>query len=182
MLFIEVPAVELFNEATQEFENFKGESLMLEHSLVSLSKWESDLEKPFLGREAKTREETVTYIKHMTVSPVSSPEVYDNLSASNFQDISDYIDRKMTATVFKEIPGAPGPRTGEFITAEIMYYWMVALKIPFEAQYWHLNKLITLVKVLNLKNQPPKKMGKQSAAQQQRLLNEQRLAQMKTTG
>lgn len=180
MLIIDVPKADLFDEDTQQFVTFNGESLALEHSLVSLSKWEEITEKPFLGREEKTREETIEYIKCMNSSPVNDPNVYMNMTSSNFDDISKYIDRKMTATTFKEIPGSRN--SGEFITAEIIYYWMIALQVPIEFQYWHLNKLLTLIKVLNLKNAPAKKMGKQSAAQQRRMLNDQRLAQMNTTG
>lgn len=180
MLFITVPAADLFDEATQQFVKFDGGALMLEHSLVSLSKWESFTEKPFLGQDPKTREETIEYIKFMNSAPVNSPEIYDHLSASNYNEISRYIDAKMTATWFTET--APSRGHDEVITAEIVYYWMIALQVPIEAQYWHLNRLLTLIKVMNFKNSPAKKMGRQSAAQQRRMLNDQRLAQMNTTG
>jgi hypothetical protein len=180
VLIIDVPAGSLWDEKNEEFIIFKGESLMLEHSLVSLSKWEQSSEKPFLGKEEKTTEETIDYIKVMTISPVNDPNVYLNLSSENFKEISEYIGRKMTATIFNETPGSKS--SGEFITAEIIYFWMIGLQVPFEAQYWHLNQLLTLVKVINLKNQPAKPQGRQTTAQQRRALNDQRLAQMKTTG
>lgn len=187
MLRITVPAVtalDAWDEATNQFvkiEGFQGGDLLLEHSLVSLSKWEEITEKPFLGKEEKTREDTIEYIKCMTIAPVSSPEIYNHLTPENIQEIDAYIGRKMTATVIKEIPGSKS--TGEFITAEIIYYWMVALQVPLECQYWHLNKLITLIRVINLKNQPEKKMRPtRSSLASRRALAAQRRRQFNTSG
>lgn len=180
MLGVTVPGVELWDEAREEFVSTSTEVLLLEHSLISLSKWESITEKPFLGDDAKTRDETIEYIKCMTIAPVSSPNVFNNLTSDNFKEISKYIDRKMTATTFTEIAGSH--KNSEFITSEIIYYWMVALTIPFECQYWHLSKLLALIRVLNIKNNPPKKMGRREMLTQRRSLNEQRKAQMNSKG
>lgn len=179
MLLINVPSVDLFDEATNQFVKFTGEALLLEHSLVSLSKWESFNEKPFLGKDTKTDEETLNYVRMMTFSPVRDPEVYNHLTSANLQEISNYINAKMTATWFSD---KPGENVASAVTAEIVYYWMIALLIPFECQYWHLNRLLTLIKVLNEKNSPPKPMSQFDAAAQQRELNESRKAQFKTQG
>ena len=181
MLLINVPSVDLFDETKQEFVTFNGEALMLEHSLVSLSKWESLTEKPFLGPEDKTREDTIEYIKLMTLSPVNSPEIYKHLSSENFQEISAYIDAKMTATWFATAP--PSRATADIITAEIIYYWMIALQVPFECQHWHLSRLLTLIKVLNLKNAPEKTTRPtQNDVAARRALNDARLAKSNNAG
>jgi hypothetical protein len=180
MLVLKIHEAALWNEATERFVIVPDTDLLLEHSLVSLSKWESLTEKPFLGREAKTRDETIEYVKCMTISPVKGPEVYFGLSDENFKEIRKYIDQKMTATIFSDTPG--GKSSGEVVTSEIIYYWMIALNIPFECQYWHLNRLLALVKVLNLKNGPKKKMTRREIFAQQRTLNEQRKAQFNTSG
>lgn len=184
MLTITIPASELWDEQNTKFINVPEQKLVLEHSLVSLSKWESSWEKPFLGKDDKTTEEVIDYIKCMTISPVDAPDsLYISLSADrdNMDRIGKYINAKMTATWFNEGPGKKD--SGEVITAEIIYYWLVALQIPFEVQEWHLNRLLTLVKVTNIKNDPDKKMmPKADAAAQQRLLNEQRKARLGTRG
>lgn len=180
MLTITVTGPELYDESISKFIKPKGDDLLLEHSLVSLSKWEAQYEKPFLGKEEKTHEETLEYIRIMTIAPVMKPEVYQDLSPENYGEISRYIDRKMTATWFG--PPPPGRPSNEVVTAEIIYYWMIALKIPQEYQYWHLNRLITLIKVLNQKNSPPKKVPMRDMAAQRRALNEKRLAEQNTTG
>lgn len=180
MLGITVPGTEFWDEATERFIVTPKTDLLLEHSLVSISKWESITEKPFLGDEKKSKAETLEYVKCMTISPVDKVEVYTGLTTQNFEAITAYIDRKMTATVFSDTPGSKA--SSEFVTAEIVYYWMVVLNIPFECQYWHLNKLLALVRTLNAKNNPPKKMGRREALQQQRSLNEQRKAQLNTRG
>lgn len=181
MLTIMVPiGEESYNEKTREFINSEEFELQLEHSLVSLSKWESFWEKPFLGSSEKSFDEILGYIKDMTLTPNVPPEVYQKLSKANYADINKHLNAKMTATWFTE--DKRPSRTGEAVTAELIYYWMVALQIPFECQHWHLNRLLTLVKVCSKKNAPPKKMGRREAAMQQRQLNEQRLAKYGTKG
>ena len=180
MLKIIVPGTEMFDDSTQEFTTVDDVTLELEHSLVSLSKWESIHEIPFLGKEEKTTAQIVSYIKCMTLTPDVPDEVYQNLSNQNFDAVSEYIDAKMTATWFNEAPGAPKSR--EVITAELIYHWMVVFQIPFECQYWHLNRLFTLIRVCNIKQSKPEKMSRSEIAARNRELNEQRRKQLGTRG
>lgn len=159
MLRITIPAGEMWDEENERFISTKEQTLQLEHSLVSLSKWESKWNKPFLSKIEKTMEETIDYIKCMTLTQNVNPDVYKQLTVENFKEINEYIDAPMTATTFSDDKN--GKRNREIITSELIYYWMVALNIPFECQKWHLNRLITLVRVCNVKNEPPKK-GKKS--------------------
>lgn len=184
MLQITIPAtiIEDFDENTNEFVYTtigKEETLQLEHSLLSLSKWESKWCKPFLSSE-KTDEETLDYIRLMTINRNVSSDIYDRLTERNVEDIKNYINSPMTATTFSE--SKTGKANKEIITAEIIYYWMIALNIPFECEKWHLNKLITLVRVCNIKNNPPKKKGKRDTAKRYAELNAARRKQLNTKG
>ena len=180
MLNIKIPATEVFDEIKGEFLTVKEQTLQLEHSLISISKWESKWNKPFLSNADKTSEEVIDYIKCMTLSPNISDDVYRCLSQSNIKTINDYIDAPMTATTFSEDKN--GKRNREVITAELIYYWMIALQIPFECQKWHLNRLLTLVRVCNVKNQPPKKMSKRDVMSRNARLNAARRQQLNTKG
>lgn len=180
MLQIRIPSGEYFNEQTSEFVTIKGATIQLEHSLISLSKWESKHKKPFLVAEPKkTNEELIDYIRCMTLTQNVDPLIYYNLSSDNMSKINDYIEDTMTATWFNDNNNSINR---EIITSEIIYYWMVSFNIPFECQKWHLNRLLTLIKVCNIKNAPQKKMSKRDVMNRNKALNEARKAKMKSRG
>lgn len=180
MLELVIKSEELYDEANEEFVDQDSFTLRLEHSLVSLSKWESFFKKPFLSKGDKSQEELLWYIQAMNQTPNVPPEVFSRLGASEIDEINKYINDSMTATWFSEVPGSKG--NTEIITAELIYYWMIAFTIPVEFEHWHLNRLLTLIRVCNIKNSKPKKMSKAEAAARQRQLNEQRLKELGTTG
>jgi len=179
VLKLTILVAESFDESKEEFIQHTVD-VELEHSLVSLSKWESEFEKPFLTAKDKTSEEALAYVRAMCITPNVPPEIFYKLSQKNVDDINSYVNAKMTATWFNENTNQrPGRET---ITAELIYYWMSKLSVPFECQEWHLNRLLTLIRVCNVKEAPQKKMGKREAMQQQRSLNAQRRAQYGSTG
>lgn len=180
MLQIVIPGGEQFDEEKMEFINLGRDTvLQLEHSLVSLSKWESKWQKPFLS-SSKTKEETLDYIRCMTLTQNVKSEVYSRLTIQNLNEINDYINSPMTATTFYD--ERMGKKNKEIITSELVYYWMIALQIPFECQKWHLNRLLTLIHVCNIKNQPPKKMSKKEIMSRNAALNEARRKQLNSKG
>lgn len=147
-----------WDEKNEVFVDAKTTKLQLEHSLVSISKWEQKWHKPFLSKKEKTYDEIIDYIKDMTLTQNVKPEVYNCLSTENIKEIDEYINDPMTATTFSNANQQKGNR--ETVTSELIYYWMIQLNIPFECRKWHLNTLLTLIEVCNVKNSPPKKMSK----------------------
>lgn len=180
MLKLTIPKWEYFNEKTGEFILVKEVELSLEHSLVSISKWESIWHKAFLKNEDKSLEETISYIKCMTLTPNVPDIAYSGLTEKNLKQIQEYIENPMTATWFSEDKNKRHSR--EVVTSELIYYWMIALNIPFECQKWHLNRLLTLVEVCNRKNAPAKKMSRKAQAQQNSSINAARRAAMHSKG
>lgn len=181
MLKLVVPGVEAFDEAEDKFITVGDVTLELEHSLVSLSKWESEFEKPFLSKEEKSHEEVLGYVKAMTMTPDPPDDVWTKLTDENFEAINQYIDAKMTATTVYELHEAPKTKQ-ETVTAELVYYWMVVYNIPFDCETWHLNRLFTLIRICNVKAEKPKKMSKAEIARRNRELNAQRKAKLGTKG
>ena len=181
MLQITIPSREYYSNITEMFTSTKEQTLQLEHSLVSISKWESKWHKPFLGKDDKTIEETVDYIRCMTTTQNVIPFSKDDLSSENMEDVKKYINETMTATWFP--PSRSQKRNNEIVTSELIYYWMIALTIPFDpCQKWHLNRLLTLIQVCNLKNGPQKKMSKKEILANNRALNESRKQGLHTSG
>lgn len=181
MLEITIKSLEQFNEKTNEFIKPKEQTIRLEHSLVSISKWESRWCKPFLSKDPKTYEETIDYIKCMTLTQNVDEDIYNYVSKENIKSINDYIESPMTAIRFMK-DSNKGSSINEKITSEILYYDMIALNIPFECQKWHLNRLITLIKVCSIKSQPAKKMGRNEILSRNASLNAARRQKLKTKG
>lgn len=180
MLEIEVPiSAEKWDDEKEEFVKPEVCVLQLEHSLISLSKWESKWCKPYLSSE-KTDEEILDYIKCMTITKNVDPDVYNHLTNANVMDIKNYIDAPMTAMKF------PKNRTSklsrEIITSDVIYYWMITLQIPSEFQEWHLNRLIALIRVCDIKNSPPKKKSQREIMEEYSRINAERRKQMNTKG
>ena len=180
MLKITIPATELWDEKKQEFVYTKEQTIQLEHSLVSLSKWESKWCKVFISNQPKTIEEILDYIKCMTLTQNVDPNIYKCLTNDNIAQVNRYIEAPMTATYISQ-QWKKGSR--EQVTSELIYYWMIALNIPFDpCQKWHLNRLLTLIQVCNFKNQPPKKMSRREIMNRNTALNEARRKQLNTRG
>lgn len=180
MLELLIPSgQELFDEENNRFLYSEEKVLRLEHSLASLSKWEAIHEKPFLGDKEKTPDEIVSYIKCMAVDNNLDDETLNFFTKEHFDTIQAYINRKHSATWFSETRERG---SSEAVTAELIYYWMSALQIPFECENWNLNKLFNLIKIAGIKNAPEKKMSKSQLAQRNRELNAQRRAALGTSG
>lgn len=178
MLELFLQAAEGWDQKREEFVYLSEKTIRMEHSLYSISKWESKWKKSFVSSKDKTVEETFDYYKCMALEDVDDA-YYDFLTNDDIQKINDYIMDPMTATTIKTANNRP---SREIITAEIVYYWMVTLEIPFECQYWHFNKLMALIQVCNIKNQPPKKMTKGQTMAQNRSLNAARRAASRSRG
>lgn len=180
MLRLHLPEIEEFDETTQKFVTSEPVVLELEHSLATLSKWESIHETPFLTNKDLTEKQTLSYILVMIQNEIVPGRILQRLTKEHLSEIKEYIGRKMTATWFAESPDQKPPK--EVITAEIIYYWMITANIPFECQHWHLARLLTLIRVCSTKNQPPKKMSRREIMERNRMLNAQRRAQSGSKG
>ena len=181
MLTIIIPELDGWDENRNEFISLsKRQVLQLEHSLVSLSKWESKWCKPFLTKTEKSVEETLDYIRCMTITQNVDPNVYNSIGQDLLDEIGIYIDAPMTATTFTK--NEPNRINRDIITAEIIYFWMITLQIPSEYQKWHLNKLLTLIEVCNIKNQPPSKLKQSDIINRNRNLNAERRKQFNSSG
>lgn len=187
MLEIKVDSREFYDECNKIFINVPATTLQLEHSLISISKWEAKWHKPFIqSSDHLNRNEILDYIKCMTISPGNiRDEVYLALSQKNVNDVIAYMKNPMTATWFKEEKNKP--RSREVITSELIYYWMITLQIPFECQKWHLNRLLTLIRVCNTKNEEStsknkNKMSRKELMSRNKALNAQRKAKLNSKG
>ena len=181
MLTLQILGQECFDENTNKFLYVGSVEVTFEHSLVSLSKWESKFQKPFLGQGNKSTQEIFDYIECMVLTPGITTEQLTGLSEKNLADLNAYIDSKQSATTFNEFNERKGSKT-EVVTSELIYDWMIAFNIPFSCETWHLNRLLTLIRVCNVKNSKPKKMSKTELAQRNRTLNAERKARLNTSG
>ena len=185
VLTITVPARELFDERTNKFLSLESRTIQLEHSLLSVSKWEDKWHEPFLGRAGmkteRTEQQVIDYIRCMTITRNVPPEFFDNLPPGTVEQIQAYIDDPHTATTFYDARQG-NTRSRETITAEIIYYWMLKAGIPFECEKWNLGRLFALIRVCSIRDNPGKKMSRADVAAQNRSLNAARRAKLKTNG
>jgi hypothetical protein len=180
MLIVTITGDEFFNEETEEFVTIGDVVLELEHSLLSVSKWESKFQKPFLASGEKSREEVLEYLRMMILNKDIPEDIHLRLDQTNMDLINEYVGSAQSATTFGQIPDPVSK--AEVITSELVYYWMVAFNIPFECETWHLNRLFSLIRICNIKNSKPSKMSKASLAQRNRDLNAQRRSQLGSLG
>lgn len=178
MLNIRVKPIELFDDDKQEFINIEEQDVLLEHSLVSISKWESKWHKPFIS-SSKTNEELIDYIRCMIISDNNDKNIYKYLSNENLNEINEYISDSMTATTFFE---QNNNSRKEIITSELIYFWMVSFNIPIQCENWHLNRLLTLIRICSIKNTPAKKMSKNEIMSRNAQLNAMRKQTLHTKG
>lgn len=179
-LTIHVPETELYDPVRNRFITVKAQTLVLEHSLLSISKWESKWHKAYLSMEEKTQEEVLDYLRCMTLTPNVDPNVYLAITTANVAQIDKYMKDPMSATVINQQNKRP---SREIITSELIYYWMTALNIPFDpCQKWHINRLMMLIEVASIKQQPPKKMRPKDVVSQYASLNAMRRAKHHTKG
>ena len=181
MLSINIKTRELFDERTSEFITVKGGTLKLEHSLVSISKWESKWKIPFLSNEKKTKEQIDDYIRCMSINGDPDPNLIASISSEDKNRIIDYIEEKQTATWFSNLDDKINTRS-DIITSERIYYWMIAYKIPHEYEKWHLSRLLTLIEICNRENTPPKKMSQAEIIARNKALNAERKARLHSRG
>lgn len=179
-LVVQIAPVDAWDEQRELFVSSPAAELVLNHTLVSLTRWESKWNQAFLGRTEKTEEQLIDYVKTMNSAPVPSPEVFNYLTQEQFQEIFEWMNKNPTATTVTE-EGSKRPAT-ETITAELIYYWISALQLPIECQNWHLQRMLTLVRIANIKNSPPKKLSKGEAMAKHRALLQQRRQQYGTNG
>lgn len=161
MLEIIIPGVDLWDEKENRFIKIPQTTLKLEHSLFAISKWESFYKKPFLSKDDKQYDETIYYIKCMTIEPVDD-NVYYALSNAVVDSIQEYINDKKTATFFLKKDKDDGQH---IVTSEEIYYWMIVSEIPFSCDKWHFSRLMTLIKVCNEKNKKQKPMSEKELYQ-----------------
>lgn len=179
MLTLVVAAREFYDDQKETFVNVQEQTICLEHSLISLRRWEANWQKPYLSKTPKTKMETLDYIRCMSINKEISLETVMSLSDDQLKKIHQYIEAPMTATTFSKDDAPP---SRQIMTAELIYWQMIANQIPFECEKWHLNRLFTLIRVCGIKNQKPKKMGKQETMNRNRQLNQARRAQMNSKG
>lgn len=183
MLILEIPDSDYWDSKHKKFVTQPGAILHLEHSLVSLSKWESIHQKAFLGKEAKTINETLDYVKCMTLDPDIPPEVYQGLTNDSIKKVNEYVANPYSATKFPNFGSTNvGSNIHDVMTSEVIYYLMFAYNIPKECETWHLNRLLTLLRVFDIKSNPQKKMPRRELAERNTRLNEERRKQLHTKG
>ena len=184
MLKIVIPAIEdeQWDEVNEMFVSNpvqKEITLRFEHSLISISKWESKWCKPFFSTKL-TDEEFLDYIKCMSLTSGIPDHVYDRLTIDQLEEIMNYMNSPMTATTFSNKKNQGSSR--EIVTSELVYYWMTALNIPFECEKWNIKRLLTLIRVCETKNGPPKKQSQRDIMRRNSSLNAMRRKQLHTKG
>ena len=182
MLVIQIDETELFDDVTQIFSHINKQTLHLEHSLISISKWEANWNKPFLNNQTQTIDEFRDYVKCMTLDKNVDETAYLCLSVKNIKEIQNYIDAPMTATKFFDSNKKKSVGTSKRITSELIYYWMITFNIPFECEKWHLNRLMTLIKICQNENQPREKTSQKAKANNYAAINAARRKALNTHG
>lgn len=181
---ITLKAGELYDEEKEEFINIsEDKSIVIEHSLLSISKWESKWHKIYLDDKLKlTHEESLDYIRCMTLTQNVDPNYYRLIDNNKLIEIQKYMNDPYSATYFNEVPRGTAQRHSEKISSEVLYYYMFKLGIPKDCEKWHINRLQNLIRIFSIKDAPDQKMNKRQTADYYRRLNAQRRSKLKSKG
>lgn len=177
MLELHISETELWDPVSEKFLLVKEQSLPLEHSLLSISKWEEKWHKPMplINNERLSGDEFLDYVRCMTISRNPDPLVYRCITAREVEAIMAYINDPHTATWFgNEKSGGNDKRP---LTTELIYHLMFAFGVSKECEKWHLNRLMTQLRVEYEESKPSKKKTPAEIAERHRMLNAKRRAE-----
>lgn len=179
---------ELFDEETNTFLHPVGKKLHLEHSLLSISKWEAEWEIPFLNTD-KTSEQSLSYIKCCVLDDDFDELLLNTLSDKNILDFNAYLSKGMTAKKIIDLRSSLSqkrksrrPASQKALTSEDIYYSMIQFHVWKECEEWPLQRLLSLLQLCSLKSNSTGEMSKSDQAKFYREENARRKAKYHTNG
>lgn len=180
MITIHFEEMEYYDEQLNRFYTLPPKVVNFEYSLAAVAEWEAIWKIPLLNTELGVDSDMFLSLAMCMSDDRELLEYY--LDDTEKAELHKYLSDSQTATTINSSQNGNTTGRGKVYTAEEIYALMFMNGIPIEWESRNLNRLLVILRIISIYQNPPKKMSQQDVMKQNARLNRERKNKYKTKG